>query len=112
MELQYCQQDVEADLTREFPHSPESSTVARRLFTLKDIRGESAPLDDLIAQFERCIQGYKEYAAYLRAHLCECINFLGQQQCDRWRGGESGWAAGWVKATAREVGKAARRRVE
>jgi hypothetical protein len=56
------------------------------------------------------MQGYKEYAAYLRAHLCECLNFLAQQQLSA-RLPDSSWLGSLLKVTARDISKSVRGRV-
>jgi hypothetical protein len=80
MMLEFELLEQEMDLECELPHSPESSKVSRQLFTLENKQAPQESLPELIERYQRCIQSYKEYAAYLRAHLCECINFLSQQQ--------------------------------
>lgn len=69
LDLEAFEQEIDQEC--ELPHSPESSKVSRRLFTLeKSTSNDSSSVTDLLEKYQRCIQGYKEYAAYLRAHLC------------------------------------------
>lgn len=56
------------------------------------------------------MQSYKDYAAYLRAHLCECLNFLAQQQLST-RMPDISPLGSLLKMTVRDISKTLRTRI-
>ena len=51
-----------------------------KLFTLDQERYNSTEkhASDLFSDYESVIKQYQEYSAYLKAYLCECLNYLNQ----------------------------------
>ena len=60
----------------------QPENVSKRLFTLQKQRPtDLLPINNstsLISSYQKIIQDYKQYSAYLKAYLCECINYISE----------------------------------